>query len=377
MIENIVGGLIGKAMAGGAAKRDRANIDEMNRLNNQYFNTIYPMMKDNLERTEEDYLAMRETGPYTGDMFTPANERMLDTTDQMYNFGQDQYNIGRRLMDENAGFGQNTRDLYGNFTDLANRGTAMFDANQAGDPMADASAYAQANMSPIVQAMMRDDRRALTEQTLPSININASGSGNVNSSRAGMADAIANRAFDDRRADVSTDVFNSLRNAKLAEDAAKFGRGLDALSSAGSQFGNAGTVNRDMRSAYTLGADAAAGGLNTSFGAGTNNRRFDQEQMDADKGLFDYNTGYNYNLGKDFGGFLSGSTLPASANYALNAVDPRTAGYGGAMSGFGMGGGMGGMFGNMFDGIQHDIGNLPIFDGLFGGGSGFNINWGA
>ncbi len=29
MIENIVGGLIGKAMAGGAAKRDRANIDEM------------------------------------------------------------------------------------------------------------------------------------------------------------------------------------------------------------------------------------------------------------------------------------------------------------------------------------------------------------
>ena len=365
MIENIVGGLIGKAMAGGAAKRDRANIDEMNRLNNQYFNTIYPMMKDNLERTEEDYLAMRETGPYTGDMFAPANQRMLDTTDQMYNFGQDQYNIGRRLMDENAGFGQNTRDLYGNFTDLANRGTAMFDANQAGDPMADASAYAQANMSPIVQAMMRDDRRALTEQTLPSININASGSGNVNSSRAGMADAIANRAFDDRRADVSTDVFNSLRDAKLAEDAAKFGRGLDALSSAGSQFGNAGTVNRDMRNAYTLGADAAAGGLNTSFGAGTNNRRFDQEQMDADKGLFDYNTGYNYNLGKDFGGFLSGSTMPVNANYALNPVDPRTAGYGGAMSGFGMGGGMGGMFGNMFDGIQNDIGSLPIFDNMF------------
>ena len=47
--------------------------------------------------------------------------------------------------------------------------------------------------------------------------MNASGTGNVNSSRAGMADAIAQRAFDDRRADVSTDVFNSLRDARLAQ----------------------------------------------------------------------------------------------------------------------------------------------------------------
>lgn len=362
---SIVGGIGGKK----AAQFDREQIEEMNRLNNQYYNYLYPKMTGNIDRVEGDFDTMYETGPYTGDMFAPANDRMMNTNDQMYNFGQDQFATGNRLMNENAGFGQNNRDLYGNFTDLANRGTAMFDANQSANPMADAAAYAQSNMSPIVKAMMRDDRRALEEQTLPGINMNASGTGNVNSSRAGMADAIAQRGFDDRRADVSTDVFNSLRDAKLAEDARKFNRGLDSISAAGSQFGNAATANRAIGDVYRTGSDAAATGLNTSFGAGTNNRRFDQEQIDANKALFDYNTGYNYNLGKDFGGFLSGSQMPVNANYQLNSASPMAGMLGGAQAGYGMANQLSNG-GDFFGGFQNAVGGLPIFDGFFGGGPG-------
>lgn len=369
---SIVGGIGGKK----AAQFDRKQVEEMNRLNNQYYNYLYPKMTGNIDRVEGDFDTMYDTGPYTGDMFAGANDRMMNTNDQMYNFGQDQFATGNRLMDENSGFGQNNRDLYGNFNDLANRGTAMFDANQSANPMADAAAYAQSNMSPIVQAMMRDDRRSLEEQTLPGINMNASGTGNVNSSRAGMADAIAQRGFDDRRADVSTDVFNSLRDAKLAEDARKFNRGLDSISAAGSQFGNAGTSNRAIGDAYRTGIDAAATGLNTSFGAGTNNRRFDQEQMDANKSLFDYNTGYNYNLGKDFGGFLSGSAMPVNANYQLNPASPMAGALGGAQAGFGLGNSNGGLGDFGYD-MSHLIGNAPIFDSFFpSGNSGmFNLNF--
>lgn len=368
------------AMGGGAAgKFDREQIEEMNRLNNQYFEYLYPKFTKNIDRVEGDFDKMYDTGAYTGDMYAPVTDRMKSVNEQMYNFGQDQFTTGNRLMDENAGFGQNNRDLYGNFTDLANRGTAMFDANQAADPMADASAYAEANMSPIVQAMMRDDRRTLEEQTLPSINMNASASGNANSSRAGMADAIAQRAFDDRRADVSTDVFNSLRDAKLAEDAAKFGRGLDAISSAGSQFGNAGLANNAIKDAYTTGSNAASTGLNTSFGAAGNEQMFSQEQMDADKALFDYNTGYNYNLGKDFGNFLSGSRMPVNANYALNPVNPYTAALGGGTAGLGFGNsfGGGGGYSDFGYNLSHDLGNMGVFDPFFGGSPGLNINWGA
>ena len=357
--------LIGGALGMLGARQDRKNIANMNRKNNEFYEFMLPYMKDNIERVEGDYMDMYDTGAYTGDMFAPANDRQRLVNDMIYNYGMDQFGIGNTLMNDNAQFGQNTRDIYG---DLRN----MYAANAAADPMSDATAYAQANMSPIVDALMRDDKRRLEEQYLPTINLNASGTGNTNASRTGVQAALERRGFDDRKADVSSDVLNTLRNAKLAEDNAQFGRNINALT-------RAGQANQDIRSAYTLGADAAAGGLNTAFGSAGNTRRFDQEQMDADKALFDYNTGYKYNLGKDFGGFLSGSTMPVNANYALNPVSVMGGGLGGAMSGFGMGnqmgGGMGG--GGFMDGLSHSVGNLPIFDGFFGGGSGFNINWGA
>ena len=354
MVMSLIGGALG--MLG--ARKDRKNIDTMNRKNNEFYEFMLPYMKDNIDRVEGDYMNMYDTGAYTGDMFAPANDRQRLTNDMMYNYGMDQYNIGNTLMGDNAQFGQNTRDIYSDFRDMAA-------TNAAADPMADASAYAQANMSPIVQALMRDDKRRLEEQYIPTINLNASGTGNTNASRTGVQAAIERRGFDDRTADVSSDVYNQLRAAKLAEDNAQFGRGIDALT-------RAGQANQDIRSAYTLGADAAAGGLNTAFGSGGNTRRFDQEQMDADKALFDYNTGYNYNLGKDFGGFLSGSTMPVNANYALNPVSVMGGGLGGAMSGFGMGNQMGGgMGGGFFDDLSHSIGGLPIFDNMFSGFGSF------
>jgi hypothetical protein len=349
------GQIAGAVLGGLGARKDRKNIAEMNRKNNEFYEFMLPYMKDNVDRVEGDYMDMYNTGAYTGDMFAPANDRQRLTNDMMYNYGMDQYNIGNTLMGDNAQFGQNTRDIYSDFRDMAA-------TNAAADPMADASAYAQANMSPIVQALMRDDKRRLEEQYIPTINLNASGTGNTNASRTGVQAAIERRGFDDRTADVSSDVYNQLRAAKLAEDNAQFGRGIDALT-------RAGQANQDIRSAYTLGADAAAGGLNTAFGSGGNTRRFDQEQMDADKALFDYNTGYKYNLGKDFGGFLSGSKMPVSANYALNPVSVMGGALGGATSGLGfnnqMGGGMGGDF---FDGLSHSIGSLPIFDSFFPSG---------
>lgn len=351
MVMSLIGGVLG---AMGAAK-DRKNIANMNRKNNEYYEFMLPYMKDNVDRVGSDYMDMYDRGPFTGDMFAPANERQRLTNDMMYNYGMDQYNIGNRLMSDNAQFGQNTRDIYG---DLRN----MAATNASADPMNDASAYAQANMSPIVEALMRDDTRQLNEQTIPTINLNASGTGNTNASRSGVAQAIENRGYDDRRTDVSNDVFNQLRSAKLAEDNAQFGRGIDALT-------RAGAANQDIRSAYTLGADGAAGGLNTAFGSGGNTRQFDQEQMDANKALFDYNSGYKYNLGKDYGGFLSGSQMPVSADYALNPASVAGGGLGGAMSGFGMGNG--GMGGDFFDGLSHSIGGLPIFDSMFSGFGSF------
>ena len=211
--------------------------------------------------------------------------------------------------------------------------------------------------------MMRDDKRTLTEQTLPGINKMASGTGNANSSRAGVADALANRAYDDRLADVRTDVFNSLRDAKLNQSNTEFGQGMTALT-------NAGVANNQMGNAFTTGSNLATAGGNMAFGAGSNQQGFDQAQLDADRQQYDYTTGYDYNLGKDYGGFLAGGS-PGSGNYQANYNSPMM-GFGtGAMAGMGFMNQYGNQFMNMlptnFGGYGSYGGGAPPIRPSYGG----------
>ena len=298
----ILGSIGGALIANKGARDDREAIAKANEQNNQYINAAMPYIKDQLGNVTGFYNDMINKGAYQGDFYAGANDMQKNAINAMYGTGTD-------IMNASGGFANNAGDLYGQFTNMANRP----------DMMADATSYAQENMSPIVEAMMRDDRRTLEEQTLPSINMNASGTGNVNSSRAGMADAIAQRAFDDRRADVSTDVFNSLRDARLAQGNTEFNQGITALT-------NAGNMNNQMASNFGT-------GMNMMVGAGDKQNMFDQGQLDADRAQFDYLNNYNYNLGKDYMGFLTGNNI--AGNYQANMYNPATAAMSGAMAGYG------------------------------------------
>jgi hypothetical protein len=95
--------------------------------------------------------------------------------------------------------------------------------------------------------------------------------------------------------------------------------------------------------------------------AGNNQQGYDQGQLDADRSQYDYLTGYNYNLGKDYGSFLAAPGV--KGNYQMNAVSPGAATIGGAMSGFG--------FGNQLANAGAYIpGNSSFFNPMFGGGPG-------
>ena len=69
---------------------------------------------------------------------------------------------------------------------------------------------------------MRDSTRRLEEQTLPGIDRSASATGNTRSSRAGVAEALAQRAYDDRRADVAAGVGRDLTNQFLRSEQTDF-----------------------------------------------------------------------------------------------------------------------------------------------------------
>ena len=348
MVLPLIGAVISGAMGMAAANKKAKAIDRMNDQNNQYLNAAMPYVKDNLELVKGDYTDMRDAGPYTGDYFADPNQMQTDANASLYDLGMGQVGLSNDLTNATKGFTGNANTLFNKFSDMSNRP----------DVMAGATQYAQDNMNPIVDALMRDSKRTLTEQTLPGINQAASGSGNVNSSRAGVADAIATRDYEDRLMDTKTDVFNQLRNDAITQKNTEFNQGINALT-------NANMVNNTLGSTFFRGNDLAAAGVTSALGAGNNQNTWDQARMNADRANYDYTTGYNYNLGKDYGAFLAGGS-PGSGNYQLNAVNPAMAGFGAAKSGFGALGGMGGMAPG-FGGQGGSFGNSSFFDPLFGG----------
>lgn len=463
--------VVGGIMANSAAKKQANAIDKANEQNNQYLNAAMPYINTNLGNVSSYYDGMIAKGPYQGSFYAGPNTMQTGANTSMYNLGNNlvdrgnsMYNMGSNYAAPGMNFGNNANSLYNQFTGMSgdfNNRVGQFDAlannqmnlandysnirdgigtyksnfddlatNSQGvtdrfgtladkalndDRMGTASQYAMDNMNPIVDAMLRDDKRQLTEQTIPGINKAASGSGNVNSSRAGVADALANRAYDDRRADVSTDVFNSLRDSNLAQQNTQFNQGMtgtvnmannmsntggfygdamntyvnqgnmtgnmgtaygnagnaltsgnNTMTSAGSMLSNAGTANNQLGNAVTTGVNmmnqgnnTAISGANTALGAGNNQNNWDQGQLDADRSQYDYLTGYNYNLGKDYGGFLAGGS-PGSGSYQANTVNPAAETFAGMNSGFGMGT----QFANAGAYIP---GNSSFFNPLFGG----------
>ena len=328
----IIGAVAGGLLANKGAKADRAAQERMNEQNNQYINAAMPYIKDNMASVTDTYKNMLETGPYQGSFYAGPNTMQTAANSALYDMGTGNMGIGQNLMNQAGGFANNANSLFGQYSGFVNRP----------DMMSQATDYAMDNMNPIVQAMMRDSTRQLNEQTLPGINKMASGSGNANSSRAGVADALANRAYDDRMADVRSDVFNSLRNASLNQSNTQFGQSMNALS-------GANAANNTLGNAFTTGTNVATAGGNMALGAGNNQQGYDQAALDADRAQFDYLNNYGYNLGKDYMGFLTGNNV--TGNYAANKVNPMMETLAGAKAGFGFGGQYGPQIGNFIGGF--------------------------
>lgn len=341
MVWQLVGALAGGALANSSAKADRAAQERMNAQNNQYLNAAMPYISSNMGNVSSMYNDMIARGPYQGEFYAGPNDMQTTANDALYNMGMSNMGTGQNLMNTAGGFANNANSLFGQYSNMVNRP----------DMMQNATDYAMDNMNPIVQAMMRDSTRQLTEQTIPGINKAASGSGNMNSSRAGVADAIANRAYDDRLADVSSDVFNSLRDASLNQSNTQFNQSMNALS-------GANAANNTLGNAFTTGTNLATAGANAALGAGSNQQGYDQAQLNADREQFDYLNNYGYNLGKDYQGFLTGNNI--TGNYQANRINPAMSGMAGAMQGFGVGT-------QLANAGAYIPGNSSFFNPLFGG----------
>lgn len=260
----------------------------------------------------------------------------------------------------------------------------------ANDPTVDAQ----------IDAAARDVTRTFSEQTMPGLNARASAGGNVNSARAGAAEAVAARGAQDRIADTAAAIrgnaFNTGVQASLTgnaqnnalalganDQAAGISGALSGLGESQRQFdtstrvgaaeslGQQDLANRSLDANTRLAANAqtgqaalsgfdaaqTAGALSDAnsgrlIGAGTAMQAEEQRQMAEDEER--YMRDYNYRQGlltnyagivadKNFGSTTTGTTTtsaPQGPGVIQGALGGATAGLG-LMSGYGRTAGVG------------------------------------
>jgi hypothetical protein len=154
-----------------------------------------------------------------------------------------------------------------------------------------AGAYADnPYMDGMVDAASRDIKRNLYENELPTLNMQATATGNLNSSRAGAAEAIATRGAADRVGDISAQLRGGayqsglgLANTQWAQQLAGRGGAAGGMASLGQTGYTAGLGGAG------IGRDYWQGGLNAQLGANQTYANMGSTGLNAAGGA--YNTG--------------------------------------------------------------------------------------
>ena len=340
----IWGGIIGGALGLMGANRQAAAMDKQNEAMMAGFNQYKPYVDANLKGSEGALNSVLDTGAYTGQTYAGPNAFQTGTANTMGNIGGNMMTTGNAMMGATNQFGNNANSLYSQFQGLSNA------AQQ--DRLANATAYAANNSDSLVRTAMRDDYRNLMENTLTNNNLTASGTGNMNSSRAGVADAIAQRAYQDRQADVTAQIQNDLIDRSLAQQAQQFSDQSSALNSAGN-------ANNQIMSAYNTGLNTLGEGANFGMNAGNTLQGFDQAALDDQRRRFEDARDFEMNQRIQYQQGILGSAPNQIQGYKANTVDPFQSAIGGAMQGFG--------FQNKYFPSGQSFGNSSLFDPMFGG----------
>lgn len=300
-------GVLGAASGAYGARQNRAAQEDANRLNREEFEMYKPYVEGNLSGGQSALDSVLGTGAYTGQTYAGANPYQLMGNRFIGGAGAYMAPGAVNLMNTGQGFGQNYADMF---------------AQGGEDRLGIARDYALENSQPLIDAAMRDASRQFSEVTLPGINRAASGSGNVNSSRAGIADAVASRGFQDRYADTAAGVNKALMDQSLKTQAQQFSDQINA--------------NRGVQQAYLQGINAMGTAGDFMTGAGGNLQGLSQAQLDDLRRRFEEQRDFALNQRYGFQNQMLGNT-PSTTTVQPITNSPAAAGFGGAMQGVGMG----------------------------------------
>jgi len=312
IIGGALGAIAGRSAAKDARKAQQAQLDAQM----EGYNFSKPYIERSYDRAEGALNDSLEQGTYQGQTYADQNPYFTSGNNYMGNMGMQGGQGASDVMNTGQGFAQNYADLY-----------------KAGgeDRMQKAQDYATNNSGGLVNAAMRDDRRNLEENTMTGINQGASGSGNMNSSRAGVAEAVANRGFNDRQADVTAGINQNLMSQSLGQQ--------------NQQFNDQMMANQGLQQGYGQGINAMNSFGNMMTGAGSNFMNYQQGYLNDQRNRFqnDRDFALNQNI-KYQGGILNNAVYDSSQNPTGVTANANAGMIGGAMQGAGIGGNLMSMF---------------------------------
>ena len=247
-------------------------------------------------------------GAYQGQTLASMNPYETAGNNYIGNMGMAGAGQAFGVTNQGANFANNYADLYG---------------MSQQDRLGNAQQYAMNNSQGLVDSAMRNDYRTLTEQTMPGINMAASASGNINSSRAGVADALAQRSFNDRKADVTANIQDRLMDRSINQQEQQFKNAMDA--------------NYGLRGAYGDGINAMGSMGDFMTGAGGNLRNYDQLALSDAQAAFERNRDFGLDTQIKYQGGILGNAVYNNPTVQPNYHSSGAATFGGAMQGAGHG----------------------------------------
>lgn len=328
-----------------------------------------PFLKYGFEQSRQAAEQALQNPVYQGERVAGLTPEQLALINQGTQFAQGQFapaqalqQYGLGTLGATSGFGQNAADIYGSVAGVDPTQQILANAAQYAD-----NPYTQG----IIDAASRDVTRNLLENQLPSLALGATGTGNINSTRAGVQQAIAERGAAERLADISSNIRGQFFQTGLSQAQNQYNQNLQ----------NQLAANQALQSAFGAGVSGlgagqqlGAGGFQLGATAAAMPQAQQQAELNAQMQQFAEERGvpldilrqYMGIVGGDYGGTSTGTT-PSTGGGFMGALQGAM---GGALGGLGLAPAFGGMGGSMLPGqVASGANPLTVNNGM--GYSGF------
>lgn len=277
VINNVTGALFGSRQS--ASGNTSSSGDP---IRQDAFNIARPLYQDTVTQGQSLLNDVFANPAFGGPRVAGLNPFQVNSANFTGNFanqtGQNAFNLinaGNANLNPGMNFGTNAQNTFNRFAGVDPTQNIINNAAQfANNPFVDG----------MIDAAGRDVTRNLFENQLTGIDRAAAGSGNINSTRAGVESAIAQRGAADRLADMSSSIRSQF-----------FGKGLDMAQNQFNQnLRNELLANQPLLEALnagtrTLGAgnDFARMNFGLGQGAGSVFQGQEQAELDANRAMFD------------------------------------------------------------------------------------------